>query len=305
MAHREEGKMAITVERLKELLAFEEVSLTLADSSAENRDGYILERLRFRLNDGTEVRGFLTRPSEGFLTRGPAILYAHAHGARWDIGASELIDGRPALLDAPGPVLAREGYVALCIDMPTFGERAGITEDAATKAALWHGKTLFGQMLSEQAAALAWLVGRPEVDPQRIGATGLSMGATLAYFLAALDPRVKANAHLCCYADFATLVETGAHNRHGHYLTVPGLLKETSIGEIAGLVAPRPQLICVGWDDPLTPPDAVERAFAETEAAYLRAQALGALVFLPQAGVGHRETAEIRRATLAFFKGYL
>lgn len=297
--------MAITVARLKELLAFEDVSLTLADSVAEIHDGYVLERLRFRLPDSTEVRGLLTRPGEASVTPGPAILYAHAHGGRYDIGASELTEGRAALLDAPGPVLAREGYVTLCIDMPTFGERAGVTEDAAAKAALWHGKTLFGQMVSEQAAALSWLAARPDVDLERIGVTGLSMGATLAYFLAAVDDRVKATAHLCCYADFATLVQTGAHDRHGHYLTVPGLLKETSIGEIAGLVAPRAQLICVGWDDPLTPPEAVDKAFAETEAAYLEAEALGALVFLPEAGVGHQETPAMRRAVLAFFKGYL
>lgn len=297
--------MAITVARLKELLAFEEVSLTLTGSEVEIRDGYVLERLWFRLPDGGEVRGFLTRPGEASDSRGPAILYAHAHGGRYEIGASELIDGRAALLDAPGPVLAREGHVTLCIDMPIFGERAGITEDAAAKAALWHGKTLFGQMVSEQAAALTWLAARPDVDPARIGVTGLSMGATLAYFLAAVDPRVKATAHLCCYADFATLVQTGAHNRHGHYLTVPGFLKETSTGEIAGLVAPRAQLITVGWDDPLTPPEAVEKAFAETEAAYLKAEALGALVFLPEAGVGHKETPAMRRAVLAFFKGYL
>ncbi|MGK6313145.1 alpha/beta hydrolase family protein [Neorhizobium sp. DT-125] len=297
--------MAMTVARLKELLAFEGVPLELADGFSEIRDGYVLEHLRFRLADGEEVRGFLTRPKTGFATPGPAILYAHAHGARWDIGASELTEGRPALIDAPGPVLAREGYVTLCIDMPTFGERAGVTEDAAAKAALWHGRTLFGQMLSEQAAALSWLSARPEVDPARIGVTGLSMGATLAYFLAAIDGRVKAAAHLCCYADFATLVETGAHDMHGHYLTVPGLLRETSTGEIAGLIAPRAQLIAIGWDDPLTPPAAVEKAFAETEAAYLAAEALGALVFLPQAGVGHKETPAMRQAVLSFFKGYL
>ncbi|WP_105385508.1 alpha/beta hydrolase family protein [Neorhizobium alkalisoli] len=297
--------MAITVARLKELLAFEDLGLTLTGSRVENHHGYVLERLQFQLPDGVPVRGFLTRPAEEGATRRPAILYAHAHGGRFDIGASELIDGRAALLDAPGPALAREGYVTLCIDMPTFGERADVGEDAAAKAALWHGKTLFGQMVSEQAAALSWLAARPEVDPARIGATGISMGATLAYFLAAIDLRVKAAAHLCCYADFATLVRTGAHNRHGHYLTVPGLLGETSIGEIAGLVAPRPQLICVGWDDPLTPPEAVDIAFRETEAAYLKAEALGALVFLPEAGVGHRETPAMRRAVLSFFKGYL
>ncbi|MFB9953057.1 alpha/beta hydrolase family protein [Rhizobium puerariae] len=297
--------MAITVARLKDLLAFEDVLLTPTESEAEVRDGYILERLRFRLADGSDMRGFLTRPSEGFVSRRPAILYAHAHGARWDIGASELVDGRPALLDAPGPVLAREGYVTLSVDMPTFGERAGTGEDEAVKAALWRGRTLFGQMLSEQAAALSWLAERPDVDPARLGMTGLSMGATLAYFLAAIDSRVKAVAHLCCYADLATLVESGAHNLHGHYLTVPGLLKETSTGEIAGLAAPRPQLISIGWDDPLTPPEAVEKAFAETEAAYLKAGTLNALLFLPEAGVGHRETPAMRRAVLSFFKGYL
>ena len=100
-----------------------------------------------------------------------------------------LIDGRPAWLDPPGLALARRGFVALSIDMPTFGSRSGVTESAAAKAALWHGRTLFGQMLGEQAAALTWLAARPDVDQARIGMVGISMGATLAYFLAALDPR--------------------------------------------------------------------------------------------------------------------
>ena len=235
----------------------------------------------------------------------PGVLFAHAHGGRYDIGASELVDGRPAWLDAPGPALAREGFVSLAIDMPTFGERAEVTESAAAKAALWHGRTLFGQMLGEQAGALAWLAGRPDVDPRRIGAMGISMGATLAYFLAALDPRVAVVAQLCCYADFATLVETGAHDRHGHYLTIPGLLRETSTGAIAGLVAPRPQLICVGLDDALTPPEAVERAFAETSAAYRAAGAPDALRLFAEAGVGHRETPAMRREVLAFLRRHL
>lgn len=220
-------------------------------------------------------------------------------------GASELVEGRPALLDAPGPALARAGYVTLCIDMPTFGERSTVSESAAAKAALWHGRTLFGRMLGEQAGALTWLAARPDVDAERIGMTGISMGATLAYFLAALDARVAVTAQLCCYADFATLVETGAHDRHGHYLTIPGLLMETSTGEIAGLVAPRPQLICIGLDDPLTPLRSVERAFAETSAAYEAKDATDALVLLTEEGVGHRETPAMRRAVLAFLKRHL
>lgn len=296
--------MTISVERLRTLLGVTETSLVLGACDIEDRGSHIIERLRFNGSDGSAIRGFLTRPSEITGPR-PAILYAHAHGSRYDIGASELIDGRPALLDPPGPALARAGYVVLCIDMPTFGERASISESVASKTALWYGRPLFGQMLSDQSGALTWLASRGDVDPGRIGMTGISMGATLSYFLSAIDRRIAAIAHLCCYADFATLIEIGAHDRHGHYLTIPGLLRETSTGEIAGLVAPRPQLIRVGSDDPLTPPLAVSRAFTETASAYERAAAPKALSLETEQGVGHCETPSMRRAVLDFFKTHL
>ncbi|MGF6175815.1 alpha/beta hydrolase family protein [Ensifer sp. 4252] len=275
--------------------------MTLISTEVESKVDHIVEHLVFRHPDGSEIRGFLTRPL-GSSNACPAILYAHAHGGRHEIGASELVLGRPALLDAPGPMLAREGYVVLCIDMPTFGARTNVSESAATKAALWYGDTLFGQMLGEQAAALSWLARRQDVDTDRIGMTGISMGATLSYFLAAIDVRIKAIAHLCCYADFATLIELGAHDLHGHYLTIPGLLSLTSTGTIAGMAAPRAQLICVGRDDPLTLSLAVRRAFAETSKAYEHAGAEGMLELIEEDGIGHRETEAMRAAVLAFFR---
>jgi hypothetical protein len=133
----------------------------------------------------------------------------------------------------------------------------------------------------------------------------MSMGATLTYFLAAIDTRVAVAAHLCCYADFATLIETGAHDLHGHYLTIPGLLSETSTGEIAGLIAPRHQLICVGREDPLTPPPAVRRAFVETSAAYEASGTRQALALVEEDNIGHRETQTMRRLVLDFFGSHL
>lgn len=297
--------MSISAARLRTLLGIADTELSLEACETEDCGSHAVERLRFRsLRSGTEIRGFLTRPPGNHGPR-PAILYAHAHGGRYEIGANELLDGRPALLSPPGPVLAKHGFVTLCMDMPTFGERSIVTESAAAKAALWYGRTLFGQMLSEQQAALTWLSTRDDVDPARIGMTGISMGATLSYFLAALDPRLTAIAHLCCYADFASLVETGAHGLHGHYLTIPGLLTETSTGEIAGLVSPRPQLICVGLDDPLTPPQAVERAHVATRAAYRAAGAEGNLSLVAEPGIGHVETPTMRKAVLAFLAHHL
>ena len=253
-------------ERFRDLVGFAPLELTLAATDETEVDGVVRENLVFHLPDGTPVRGILMRPAgQG---PHPAVLYAHAHGGRYEIGASELLAGRPEIPDPPGIAFARAGYVVLAIDMPTFGERSTVTESTAVKTALWYGRTLFGQMLSEQSGALGWLAARPDVDAARIGVTGLSMGATLAYWLAALDPRPAAIAHLCCYADFATLVELGSHDRHGHYLTVPGLLSAMTTGAIAGLVAPRPQLVHVGTEDPLTPPESVVRAEEDTRRSY-------------------------------------
>ena len=85
-------------------------------------NGRIVERMLFETADGEAVRGLLTRPSDGM--RAPAILYIHAHGNRYDIGADELLQGRPALQGPLGPVLAEMGLVTLAIDMPAFGGRA-------------------------------------------------------------------------------------------------------------------------------------------------------------------------------------
>ena len=290
-------------DRLTALLDYHERGLTLVGRDERDNGAWVAERLQFRGTDGA-VEGVLTRPAAADRPL-PAILFAYAHGNRYDIGARELTEGRPAWIDPPGPALAAAGFVALAIDMPCFGGRAGVAESAAAKAGLWYGQPLFGRMLGEQAGALSWLASRPDVDPARIGMLGLSMGATLGYFLAALDPRVAAVAQLCCFADFATLLETGAHDLHGHYLTVPGLLRETSTGAIAGLVAPRPQLICLGADDPLTPPVAVARAHAEARAAYLAVRAADALQLHVEAGVGHRETPAMRGQVMDFLRRHL
>jgi len=293
--------MTITRARFAELLGFETRTVALIDQWDEQQDDFVVEHLTLRIG-GETVRGILTRPAHVDRPL-PAILYGHSHGGGYSIGARELLDGREYLVGPLGPVFARAGYVTLCIDMPIFGERATVSESAAAKALLWHGKSLFGEMLSDHSAALTYLAGRDDVDASRIGAFGLSMGCVLSYWLAALDDRIAAVAHLCCFADFRTMIELGAHDGHGIYLTVPGLLREADGGTIAGLIAPRPQLVCVGEADHLSPPLAVERAWAELEPAY--AGAPGKLELVSEPGVGHQETVRMREAVLAFFGKWL
>lgn len=250
---------------------------------------------------GQPVGGWLCRPDGAGPF--PAVLVVHAHGGRTEIGARELIDGRPAMPDPIGPQLALAGFVAACIDLPCFGSRAGQeTESAAAKAALWQGGSLAGRMLGELSSQLDWLAALPEVDAGRIGVFGLSMGATLGTWLAAVDGRVAALAQMICLADMAALIRTGAHDLHGIYLTVPGLLALASNGTIAGLVAPRPQVVGIGDRDPLTPPEAAGIALAELRAAYEAAGAAAALTVVRDPEAGHEVTPAMRDAALALFR---
>jgi hypothetical protein len=288
---------ALTRDRLRELLRFEARPAALLERVTEQRDGYVLERLILDIA-GHPVRGVLTRPNAP--GRHPAILYGHSHGGLYHLGADELLVGREYLLEPLGPVFAREGYVTLCIDMPTFGARSADKESFVSKARLWFGGSLIGDMLNDHGAALNYLLSRDDVDPNRVGAFGMSMGCTLSFWLGAVDERLAAVAHFSCFADLRTLIELGLHDGHGIYLVVPGLLNEADAGAIAGLIAPRPQLICVGGADNLTPVLAVDRAWPEVQAAY--AERPDRVTLIREPGIGHQETAHMRASMLAFFR---
>lgn len=268
----------------------------------QDDDQICATELLFDLGTGATTRAFWCRPP-GLHGPVPAVLILHAHGNRYDIGAAEVLDGRPALFAPPARAFAARGIASLCLDMPCFGSRAGISESAATKALLWEGRSLAGQMLAENLAAVDWLAARADVRADRIGVFGLSMGATLAYWLAALDPRLHAVAHLCCFADFRQLIALGQHDLHGIYLTVPGLLARASNGTIAGQIAPRAQFIGLGDQDPLTPPQAVDGALMQVQSAY--AQRGGQLVIHREPDTGHVETKAMHHAMLAFMENAL
>jgi dienelactone hydrolase len=303
-----EGDHARARSKLERLLGrFPRPILMLETSERIKLDqpGIRAERLQLRSSAGVSIRAILTGPDSEWCNR-PAVLYCHAHGNRYAICASELIEDRPALLPEPyGQALARGEPVALSVDMPCFGGRAGDGQQALAKKHLYEGRTLFGQMLVELGGALDLLSWIDGIDANRVGVFGYSMGATHAFWLAALEPRICAVAHACAFADLETLVTSGAHDLHGLYMTIPGLLKEFSTGQIAALVAPRPQLACLGLLDPLTPADAVARAMAEVGAGYSRLNALSQFQSLIADDVGHIETEAMRGQVLGFFKSRL
>lgn len=276
--------------------------VTVRTSQAE--DGWVTEDLAFRIDGGDEISAWFLRPAKAPGPT-PAVLYCHAHGGRYDIGRNEIFDGRAALQSPYAADLLGLGCAVLCLEMPTFGARAAPNESSLSKRMLWEGRTLFGRMLAEQTLGLDFLCNHEAVDPERIAAMGISMGGTLAWWLAALDERIHATIQMCTFADLACLVESGAHDGHGHYMTVPGLLNVTSTGTLAGLAAPRAQLVCVGLGDKFTPLACFSKARDELAAAYHRHGAGDRLLFNVSQDTGHVETAAMRADCLAFLRTHL
>jgi hypothetical protein len=270
-------------------------------------DGYTLEHLELDLNGVEAVPAYLLLP-EKRAKKAAGLLYLHAHGGTYELGKEELLRGRK-VLPAYAPECATRGLVTLAIDSWCFSGRKH-DEDGrngewdAFKLMLWRGQVLWGMMLFDEVQALTYLAGRPEVDPDRLGAFGLSMGATKAWWLAALDPRVKLCADLCCLTEFNELIKNHHLKGHGIYYYVPRLLKHFQTHEINELIVPRPHLSLNGRRDALTPPAGVEKVRDHLLPLYEkhgRKEDCRIELF----DCGHEETPAMRKLVLEWFERHL
>jgi hypothetical protein len=270
----------------------------------ENCGNYILETLYLDLNGIEEVPAFFVKPA-GMQGPMPAILYNHAHGGRYEIGKNELTQGRGALQQPPyAEVLTDMGYCALCIDAWAFGERRGRSESEIFKQMLWEGRVMWGMMVYDSLKAIDYLVSRPDVDAGRIGTIGISMGSTMAWWVAALDERVKVCVDICCLTDYEEFINTRGLDQHSIYYYVPSLLKHFTTVEINALIAPRPHLSLAGNFDKLTPPKGLDKIDAKLREVYAREGAPEAWKMV-RYDIGHFETSAMRQEIIEFLSRWL
>ena len=152
--------------------------------------------------------------------------------------------------------------------------------------------------------AVDWLAARADVDASRIGTVGMSMGSTMAWWLAALDERIKVTVDICCLTDFHTLLAMKGLGGHGVYYYVPGLLKHFTTSQINALIAPRAHLGLAGLQDKLTPVAGLDIIDRDLRRVYADAGHPERWQLL-RYDVGHQETAEGRREVLAFLQRFL
>ena len=282
--------------------------------SREDRGDYFLEKFEFDNGAGATVPGYLLLPKKA---NGPvpALLYCHWHGGQYEIGKEELFQSSHTP-EAPGPAFAKRGFVVLGIDAYCFGERngrgpggpsekGGAGEMSASKFNLWVGRTLWGMILRDDLMALDYLASRPEVDSNRLGVMGMSMGATRAWWLMALDERLKTGVPICCLTRYKNLIEHDWLKAHGIYYYVPDILNYFDTEAIVALIAPRPVLFLDGDDDHTSPVDGIhdiEAAVRPIFRLYDKESEFQSIVY---PGQGHVYTPEMWAKTLKWMDRYL
>jgi hypothetical protein len=270
----------------------------------EQRNGYILETWDLDLNGIEPVPAYLARPRKA-AAKAPAVLFDHSHGGGYKIGKQEFIEGRSYLQPKPyAQELTDLGYIALCIDQWVFGERSHTSELDMFKAMLWRGQVLWGMMVYDSLRALDFLVQAPGVDPQRVGTLGMSMGSTMAWWLGALDERIKVVVDINCLTDFQSLLKRKALSLHGVYYFVPDLLNHFTTAQINALIAPRAHLGLAGLRDNLTPVEGLDIIDNELKQVYAKAGHPERWKLL-RYDVEHQETPEGRREIIAFLQQFL
>jgi cephalosporin-C deacetylase-like acetyl esterase len=147
-------------------------------------DKYRMHRLTYPSPVTTEVTENNTVYGEYFQPPGdgpfPACVVLH------------ILGGDFLLAETVASHLARNGVAALFVKMPYYGPRRGknspkrmVSEDPRQTVA---GMT---QAVLDIRRATAWLADRSEVDPKRLGITGISLGGIMSALAAAGEPRLE------------------------------------------------------------------------------------------------------------------
>ena len=241
----------------------------------------------------TKVPAYILVPKGIRLPR-PVVmaLHGHRHGGKERLAAASGDPGDEAYALAA----VRAGFVTLTLDWWGWGERVERGFDFGGRdmcnvkfmAASMYGVWLLSVMLSDATAALDALVGRDDVDAERVGVMGNSFGGRMSMYLAAFDQRITAavcSGCLNCFRERSLkLTSCGAQ-------FFPGMLQYGDVQEVFALIAPRPLMIMTGQKDPLIPHDYAEKMRAVIQRAYRILGAEDRLCFHDHTG-GHELLAE-------------
>jgi dienelactone hydrolase len=198
--------------------------------------------------------------------------------------------------------LVRRGYVVIAIDAFYFGERrvdfdtidpvirqrmqsristltekttayhehCSVFEEVVARHIFAAGATWLGVMSHDDRSSVDYLLSRPEVDPDRIGCLGLSMGGHRNNYLFATDPRIKAAVTVGWMTNWNDLLPNHVGS-HSWAQFVPGLAGSFELSDVVSIGMPGSLLVLQCSRDELFTVDGMHRACEKIERIYTKA----------------------------------
>jgi dienelactone hydrolase len=154
--------------------------------------------------------------------------------------------------------------------LPTVNNLCGRYEQLVAKTVFAAGATWPGMLTWDDQRSLDYLCSRGEVDPQRIGCLGLSIGGLRTARLIGLDPRIKA----ACVTGWMTQFGQQLKNHlrgHTWMAYVPGLYSSLDLPDVAALTAPGALLVQQCSRDTLYPMAGMKGAVDQLSKIYEKA----------------------------------
>lgn len=183
--------------------------------STEDKQKFTRHEIEINSTRTRRIRAVLTipLPLDGEF---PAVVCIHGHG-----GDRNVVYRYDSPYRGFALLLAESGYVTISTDV---GQHK-VYED---------GRTLMGERLWDVIRCVDYLTTREEVDPQRIGCAGLSLGGEMTMWLGAMDTRITATVS----SGFLTTVDNMLQG-HCPCWNFPGFTENFDFADIYSLVAPR------------------------------------------------------------------
>lgn len=279
---------------------------------AQQKDGYVLEKVTYDAEPGDSIPAYVLIP-DGVNAQNPAPAVAvwHQHNGAYHLGKVEPAGLAGSPMHHTGVALAREGYVVVCPDALSFGERrdptqklkGGEYERFEFLRYVVAGKCMAWKNILDMKRAVDYLVSRSEVKAAHIGCYGHSMGSTHTWMVGPWEERLKCLVGNCCLPTYA-----GIHREHMLHCFpnfVPGIFEFGDTPDIAALIAPRPLHLNFGELDRGSPIDEVRRGLKIIANAYSAIHADDKFSYYIEEGTGHVLSDEMWNRTKACFKKHL
>jgi cephalosporin-C deacetylase-like acetyl esterase len=248
-------------------------------------EGVVIEKLHYQSRPGLYVTANLYRPKASGAASAPraklpAILYVCGHSYRGR-------DGNKSAYQDHGLWFANNGYVCLVVDTLQLGEVPGVHhgtygspyrhygsyglpgKDTVENRWWWQalGYTPAGVECWNGIRGIDYLISRPDVDPDRIGVTGISGGGAATFWIAAADERVKVAGPVSGMSDLESYVANKVINGHCDCMFLVNTY-QWDWTTIAALIAPRPLLFANSDNDSIFPMDGNRRVIAKLRQLY-------------------------------------